>query len=159
MSGDGAPVRTPRWSQVEMTQMVLPGQTNMHGTAFGGQILAWIDIAAAVAAERHACSPTVTAAFDEVQFVRGVRLGQVLVMRARVNWVGTTSMEVGVRVTGEHRGEVFHATSAYTTFVALGEDGKPTDVPDLVLETDEDRRRWRQGAERARLRQARRKRT
>jgi len=157
VSADGEPTRTPARSQVEMTQMVLPGQTNMHGTAFGGQILAWIDIAAAVAAERHACGPTVTAAFDEVQFVRGVRLGQVLVLRARVNWVGETSMEVGVRVTGEHRGTTFHATSAYTTFVAIDERGKPKPVPPLTLETDEDRRRWREGAARAEQRQARRK--
>jgi acyl-CoA hydrolase len=157
VSADEKPDRTPTWSQVEMTQMVLPGQTNMHGTAFGGQILAWIDIAAAVAAERHSCGPTVTAAFDEVQFVRGVRLGQVLVMRARVNWVGDTSMEVGVRVMGEHRGTSFHATSAYTTFVAIDDAGKPTAVPPLVLETDEDRRRWSEGAARAEQRQKRRK--
>jgi acyl-CoA hydrolase len=141
-----------------MTQMILPGQANMHGTAFGGQILAWIDIAAAVAAERHACGPVVTAAFDEVQFVRGVRLAHVLVLRARVNWVGETSMEVGVRVDGETRGRTYHATSAYTTFVAIDDEGRPTKVPPLVLKTEEDRRRWAEGAARAKGRQGRRKR-
>jgi acyl-CoA hydrolase len=149
--------RTPSSTQVEMTQMVLPGQTNMHGTAFGGQILAWIDIAAAVAAERHAGGPVVTAAFDEVQFVQGVRLAHVLVLRARVNWVGVSSMEVGVRVEGETRGRAYHATSAYTTFVAIDDEGRPTRVPRLELETDDDRRRWDEGAARAQGRKSRRK--
>lgn len=140
-----------------MTQLVLPSDANNLGNAFGGRILAWIDIAAAVAAGRHSGGQVVTASFDDVHFVRPIRRGHVVVLRARVNWVGRTSMEVGVRVDGEvWGGERYHALTAYTTFVALDEAGDGRLVPPLALETPEDRRRFEDGARRMAGRRARR---
>lgn len=150
--------KSTRDSRVEMTQIVLPGDANTRGTAFGGQVMAWIDIAAAVAAGRHAGGPVVTASFDDVHFVRPVLQGHVCVLRAQVNWVGRTSMEVGVRVEGEPwGGPRYHATTAYTTFVALDENGRPKAVPPLELTDEEDRRRYQDAEERMAQRRERRR--
>jgi len=139
-----ATAQTPDVSRVEMTQLVMPGDANARGNAFGGQILAWIDIAAAVAAGRYSGGSVVTAAFDDVHFIRPIRQGDVVIFKAQVNYVGRSSMEVGVRVEGEKWGARegrYHALSAYTTFVALDNDGRPTPVPPMRAATDEDRRR------------------
>jgi acyl-CoA hydrolase len=150
-------IHTPSATSVEMTQMVLPGQANHRGSAFGGQVMAWIDIAAAVAAGRHAGGPVVTASVDDVHFLTPILQGHVCILRARVNWIGRTSMEVGVRVEGEAwGGRRYHATSAYTTFVALDDHGRPRPVPPLTLEGPEDERRWRDAEERIAHRRARR---
>ncbi|MCO4773915.1 MAG: acyl-CoA thioesterase, partial [Deltaproteobacteria bacterium] len=118
--------KAPRDSAVEMTQLVLPNNANNRGTAFGGQIMAWIDIAAAVCAARHAHGSIVTASVDAVDFVRPIKQGHVVVLKARVNYVGRSSMEIGVRVEGEvFGGGRYHATTAYTTFVALDDAGDP----------------------------------
>ncbi len=146
--------RPPSSSQVEMTQLVLPSDSNNQGTAFGGRILAWVDIAAAVAAGRHSGGPVVTASMDEVHFIRPIKRGDVVVLKARVNYVGRSSLEVGVRVEGEHwGGGHYHALTAYTTFVALDEHDAPREVPRLALGDDADRRRFEDG----RLRMERRK--
>jgi acyl-CoA hydrolase len=138
--------KPPSRSQVEMTQLVLPSDSNNQGTAFGGRILAWIDIAAAVAAGRHSGGPVVTASMDSVHFIRPIRKGHVVVLKARVNYVGRSSMEVGVRVEGEQwGGGHYHALTAYTTFVALGEDGSPRPAPKLILEEADDERRFEDG--------------
>lgn len=150
--------RPPSASQVEMTQLVLPSDSNNQGTAFGGQILAWIDIAAAVAAGRHSGGPVVTASFDDVHFIKPIRKGHVVVLKARVNYVGRTSLEVGVRVEGEKWGEGrYHALTAYTTFVALDAAGNPREVPRLRLDDPDDRRRAADGEERMRARRERRR--
>lgn len=151
------PCARPADSRVEMTQIVLPPDANNRGTAFGGQIMAWIDIAAAVAAGRHARGPVVTASVDDVHFVRPILQGHVCVLRAQVNWVGRSSMEVGVRVEGEAwGGPRYHATTAYTTFVALDDDGRPREVPDLQLDGPEDVRRHADAQRRMEERRARR---
>ncbi len=147
--------RPPSASDVEMTQLVLPSDTNNQGTAFGGRILAWIDIAAAVAAGRHAGGPVVTASMDEVHFIKPIRKGHVVILRARVNYVGRTSMEVGVRVEGEQwGGGRYHALSAYTTFVSLDGAGVPRPAPALACGTEEDQRRCDEGRERMQHRRA-----
>jgi len=146
--------RSPADSAVEMTQLVLPNNANNRETAFGGQIMAWIDIAAAVCAGRHAHGGVVTASVDAVDFVRPVKQGHVVVLKARVNYVGRSSLEIGVRVEGEvFGGGRYHATTAYTTFVALDEHGAPRPVAPLRLETEEDHRRH--GEAKARMLQRR----
>lgn len=130
-------------SQVVMTEMVLPTHTNALGSVFGGTVMSWIDIAAAICAQRHSRKVVVTAHIDDLQFVAPVYKGWVVNLRASVNHAGTTSMEVGVRVDAENplTGEKFHTASAYLTFVALDSQGKPSQIPGLILETDQDKRR------------------
>lgn len=128
----------PEHTRTEMTQLVLPGFTNALGTAFGGQIAAWCDICAAVAAQRFVRGPVVTASMDQLHFLRPIRQGMVVVLQAQVNRAWGSSMEVGVRVDAEdvREGVREHCCSAYLTFVALGPDGKP--VPAPILDTSGD---------------------
>lgn len=153
--------RTPAFSAVEMIQLVLPGDTNSLGTAFGGTIVGWADVAAAVAAQRHSGGIVVTASIDSLHFLNPVQLGNVVVLRATVNRAWRTSMEVGVRVecelTGQHE-QRKHAATAYLTFVAVDEHRRPRPVPAIAPETEDERRRFERAAERraARLRDRRR---
>lgn len=105
--------------------------------------MSWIDIAAATVAMRHARKPVVTASIDALHFVAPIRLGHVVLIKASVNYVGKTSMEIGVRVDAENpqTGEMRHSVTAYCTFVALDDLGKPSRVPGLLLETPADKRR------------------
>lgn len=137
-------------SQVIMTQLVLPTHINALGSIFGGTIMSWIDIAAAIAAQRHSNKEVVTASIDSLSFIAPVYKGWVVNLKASVNYTSRTSMEVGVRVDAENpkTGEVFHTASAYTTFVALGSNGKPTEVPGLVCETADEKRRYDEGKRR-----------
>jgi acyl-CoA hydrolase len=137
-------------SQVEMTQVVLPQFANAIGTVFGGQIVSWIDICAAVAAQRHCRMPVVTASIDSVHFTKPIKQGQVVVLKGRVNAVFRTSLEIGVIVFAEDptTGEKFKAVRAYCTFVALGENGAPAHIPGLIVESDEDIRRERDAGKR-----------
>jgi acyl-CoA hydrolase len=139
-----APAFSPRASRVETAQIVLPGLTNAHGTIFGGMLMQWIDIAGAIAAARHAQGPVVTASMDRLHFMQPVRLGAVVILQAQVNFAARTSVEVGVRVIVEDLQTRSHvqATRAYLTFVAVDSEGHPRPVAPLVLETDEDRRRF-----------------
>lgn len=127
-----------------MTELVLPIHTNALGSVFGGTVMSWIDIAAAICAQRHSRKIVVTAHIDEVQFVAPVYKGWVVNLKASVNHVGKTSMEIGVRVDAENpqSGETFHTASAYLTFVALDSHGKPTSVNPLVIESEEEQRRY-----------------
>jgi len=154
-SGQTPGARTPHFSAVEMTQLVLPGDTNSLGTAFGGTIFGWVDVAAAVAAQRHSGGIVVTASIDSLHFLAPVQLGNVVVLRAAVNRAWRTSMEVGVRVEAEDldSGRVTHTNSAYLVLVALDEGGRPTPVPRLVPETDDERRRWAEAEARRGARQ------
>jgi acyl-CoA hydrolase len=131
-------------SQVIMTQLVLPSHTNALGSVFGGTIMSWIDIAAAICAQRHSNKEVVTASIDRIDFVAPVYKGWVVNLKASVNFTSRTSMEVGVRVDAEDpkTGETFHTASAYTTFVALGANGKPIEVPGVDLQSDDDKRRY-----------------
>ncbi|MEZ0392281.1 MAG: acyl-CoA thioesterase [Pseudobdellovibrionaceae bacterium] len=126
-----------------MTQLVLPSHTNSLDTIFGGVIMSWIDICGAIAAQRHSNKEVVTASIDQLSFVAPVRKGWVVNLKASVNFVSRTSMEVGIRVDAENpkTGEVFHTATAYTTFVAIGGNGRPTEIPPLILESEEDKRR------------------
>lgn len=137
---------TPSSSTVEMNQLVLPQYTNSLGTAFGGAVMSWIDVCAAMAAQRHARSVVVTASMDQLDFLAPIRDGQLVNLRATVNWVGRTSMEVGVRVEAEDilTGTRTHAASAYLTFVALDGDGRPQVVRALAPHTPEEQLRFKE---------------
>ena len=139
---------------METVQIVLPGLTNVHGTIFGGMLMQWIDIAAGVAAGRHAGGAVVTASMDRLHFLTPVHLGEVVTLQAQVNFAARTSMEVGVRVFAEGRpGQPRRqATRAYLTFVAVDEAGRPREVPPLVLVTADDRRRCRDAGRRRAVR-------
>lgn len=130
-------------SQVIMTQLVLPIHTNSLDTIFGGVIMSWIDICAAIAAQRHAACEVVTASVDRLDFLAPVHKGWVVNLKSSVNFVGRTSMEVGVRVDAENprTGEHFHTASAYLTFVALDSHGKPRVLNALVPQSPEEIRR------------------
>ena len=127
----------------ETTQLMMPQHANVLGNVFGGVILAMMDTAAAISAIRHARTPCVTASVDRVDFREPVHVGDLVIMKASVNYVGRTSMEVGVRVETEdlRTGTRRHTNSCYLTFVALDGNGQPTRVPPLKLETPEEIRR------------------
>lgn len=131
-------------SQVIMTELVLPTHTNALGSTFGGVVMSWIDIAAAIAAQRHSRKNVVTASIDALNFVAPVFKGWVVNLKASVNYAGTTSMEIGVRVDAENpvTGERFHTASAYLTFVALDSHGKPTSIPQIKPESSDEKRRF-----------------
>lgn len=136
---------SPRASRVETAQIVLPGLTNALGTIFGGILMQWVDVAAAIAASRHARGPVVTASMDRLHFMRPVRLGELVIVQAQVNFAARTSMEVGARVFAEDpvtRKRV-QTTRAYLTMVAVDRRGRPRPVPAVAPENAEDRRRLR----------------
>jgi acyl-CoA hydrolase len=126
-----------------MAEHVLPNDTNPHGTIFGGRVMALIDIAATLAASRHCRKPVVTASIDELVFHHPVKMGHFVLLEAVVNEAFSTSMEIGVNVYSENpfTGERRHTTTAFTTFVALDELGRPASVPPLLPETDEETQR------------------
>ena len=135
--------KTPRASRVVMTESVLPGDGNPLGTAFGGRIAQWIDVAAAIACQRHCRQRVVTASMDDLHFLKPIRVGMTVELRAQVNATFRTSMEAGVRIESEDplTGDRRHVCSAYLTFVAQDQEGRAVEVPALALLTDEDRRR------------------
>jgi len=139
------PAKTPSASRTEVTHLVMPGDANSHGSAFGGMVMQWTDLAASMAALRHCRLPVVTASVDQLSFVTPVRIGHMAIVRAQVTAVFHTSLEIEVEVLGEdpRTGERKKCCDAHLTFVALGPDGKPTAVPPLAPESDEDRRRER----------------
>lgn len=138
--------KSPSESRVEMTELVMPTDANNLGSAFGGRIVQWMDLAGAVAARRHARRPVVTAAIDQLTFLAPVRVGHVALLRAQVNAAFGTSMEVEVEVFDEDpdTGQRRRCCDAFLTFVALGPDRKPTPVPALVLVGEDDQARERE---------------
>lgn len=150
---------TPEQTRCVMTQIVMPMHTNgMAGVMFGGIMMQWIDVCAGVAAMRHACGAVLTASIDRLDFLSPVRVGEVVVLSAQVNYTSRTSMEVGCRVeTEDMRTQTRrYVTKAYLTFVAVDADGKPRGIPPLELVTDDDRRRHDEATQRraARLKAA-----
>jgi acyl-CoA hydrolase len=143
-------------SRLEVTHLVMPGDANVLGSAFGGKVMEWTDLAASMAAMRHARLPVVTASIDRLSFLAPVRIGQMAILRAQVNAVFGTSMEVGVEVLTEdpRTGERKKCCNAYLTFVALDPQGLPTAVPPVLAETDEERRREREAGVRREARLA-----
>jgi acyl-CoA hydrolase len=144
-----------------MSQLVLPHEANVHGTVLGGTVMHWIDLAAAVAANRHCRRPVVTAAIDEMSFLAPIHVGQLALLHARVTLVDHSSMEIRVDVESEDllSGDRRHTSTAFVTFVALDpETRRPVAVPPLILESDEERAEHARAAERRRLRLERRQR-
>lgn len=143
----GLAPRAARESRATMTELMMPNMANTLGNVFGGVVLSLIDRVAAVAAIRHARGPCVTVSVDRVDFRLPIHVGELVTGQASVNFVGRTSMEVGVRVEAENivTGERRHTNSCYLTFVAIDEEGNPIPVPPLVVETAEERR-WYEGA-------------
>jgi acyl-CoA hydrolase len=146
--------RPVRESQHETSEMMMPQHANNLGHVFGGVILSMMDRAAAVAAIRHARATCVTVSVDRVDFREPIYLGELVVMRASVNFVGRTSMEVGVRVEAENlvSGVRRHTNSCYLTFVAVDANGRPIEVPDVTPETEAEKRRHAAARERRRRR-------
>jgi acyl-CoA hydrolase len=135
-------VNTPKETEVIMTELVLPNDTNTFGNLMGGRLLYWMDIAAALAAMKHCGSPVVTASVDNISFEAPIKLGNVVHIEAKVSRAFNTSMEVHLNVWGE---DVLHqyrykSNEAYYTFVALDPNGKPRTVPQLILETEEEKK-------------------
>ena len=152
--------RTVRDSETEMTQLVLPQHANVHGTVLGGTVMHWIDLAAAVVANRHSRRPVVTASIDQLSFLAPIMVGQLAAIRARITLVDRSSMEIRVDVESEDllSGERRHTSTAYLTFVALDPVTKrPSPVPPLVLESEAERREHARATERRRARLAHRK--
>lgn len=151
--------KSPRASRVTMAHLMVPEDLNPYGSVHGGVIMRRIDEAGAVAAIRHAGGNTVTVSVDRMDFLAPTQVGEIIFLHANVNYVGASSMEVGVRVEAENpaTGERRHVASAYLTFVAVV-GGKPRLVPPLKLETGEDIRRQQEAEKRRAMRLAERKR-
>jgi acyl-CoA hydrolase len=131
-------------SKVDMTELVLPNDTNQLGNLLGGRLMHWIDIAAALAAMRHSGRVCVTAGVDNMTFHAPIKLGSIVLLKASVNRVFRTSMEVGVRVEVENMGDGtrFHANTAYLTFVAIDSNNKPIPSQPVDPETSVEERRY-----------------
>jgi acyl-CoA hydrolase len=136
--------KKPSDSAVESRYLLMPHQANPYGTAFGGVIIAWIDMIASMAAQRHCGKEVVTASIDSLSFKEPIHVGDHVVLKASVNYVGHTSMEVGVRVIREdpYSTKQIIATKAHLTFVALGKDKHPCPVAQILPETADEKRRY-----------------
>lgn len=146
--------KTVRESQHESSELMMPQDANNLGHVFGGVILSMMDKVAAIAAFRHSRTSVVTVSIDRVDFREPIHVGDLVVMKASVNYAGRTSMEVGVRVEAEDllRGTRRHTNSCYLTFVAIDRNGRPIPVPELRPETDDEVRRFEAARERRRRR-------
>ena len=153
MSLTAKPVRD---SASEYSELALPNDANGLGNLLGGRVMHLVDLAAAMAAMRHARRPVVTASVDHLTFLHPVHIGQLVILKSSVNRVFRSSMEVGVKVFAEDlmTGEVRHTTSAYLTFVALDERGRPAEVAPVAPETEEEKRRFEGAARRRQYRLA-----
>lgn len=153
-AGHSLPVRTVSESQSEMTELILPNDTNTLGNLLGGRLMHFIDLVGAMAAYRHARTHVVTASMDHIDFIAPVHVGDLLILKSSLNRAFNTSMEVGVKVwventiAGIHR----HVASAYLTFVAIDSQGRRVPVPQLRPETEEDQRRYEDAGRRRELR-------
>ncbi len=143
--------KTPKESAIETRYIVMPDHANHYGTAFGGVIMSWIDLIAVMVAQRHCEREAVTLSVDRLSFISPIQIGDHVILRASVNYTGTTSMEIGVQVIKEnpYKQEKVRATTAYLTFVALDENKKPVPVPKIIPETEDEIRRF----ENAKIRQ------
>lgn len=148
--------KTPSATESLVSELMMPHHTNNLGHVFGGEVLSMVDRAAAVAGMRHAERACVTVSIDRVDFKEPIYTGELVTCLARVNFVGRSSMEVGVKVEAENllTGVRRHTNTCYLTFVAIDAEGRPTPVPPLVLKTPEDEQRFREGKLRREARQA-----
>ena len=149
--------KSPRDSEVVMTQMILPSDANPVNAAFGGKVMEWIDVCGAIAAQRHCRQVVVTASMDDLHFHAPIKVGWNVTLHSRVIATFRTSMEVGVTVTAENpmTGDKHLTTSALLTFVALTADGKKVPVPPLKLETEQEHEAFREAEQRRQDRLAR----
>jgi acyl-CoA hydrolase len=147
-------------SRITLSHIMSAHDTNLLGTVHGGVVMKLVDDAAGAVAGRHSEGPAVTGAMDEMAFLEPVRVGDLLHVKAQINWTGKTSMEVGVRVVAERwneSGPAKQVASAYLVFVAVDAEGKPRMVPQVIPETDRDRRRRQEAQIRRTHRLARRR--
>lgn len=137
-------------SAVEMRQLVMPNHTNPQNSIFGGVVMSWIDMAAAMVAERHSGRPVVTVHIDDISFKAPIKIGDHVLIKASLNYVGKTSMLIGVKVLAENpfTGITRHTTTAYLVFVALDDIGRPLQVNPVIPETEEEKRRFEEGRDR-----------
>jgi acyl-CoA hydrolase len=155
MSPDVLPPRRVADSANDMAELVLPHHANVHGSVLGGTVMHWIDLAAAVVANRHSRRPVVTAAIDGMSFQAPILVGQLALLRARITLVDRSSMEIRVDVDSEDllTGERRHTSTAFVTFVAIDPTTRrPVSVPALVLETDDERAEHDRAQQRRRIR-------
>jgi acyl-CoA hydrolase len=148
--------RTVASTQSEMTEIILPNDTNILGSLLGGRLMHFIDLTGAMAAYRHSRTHVVTAAMDHIDFIRPVRLGDLVTLKSSVNRAFSTSIEVGVKVWAENTrtAEVAHVASAYLVFVAIDKEGRRQKVPQLVPETPDEFRRYEDALRRREHREA-----
>ncbi len=148
--------KKPSDSEMTTARLMMPTDANVLGNVFGGAIMRYMDEAAAIVAWRHAGKNVVTASIERMNFFAPVYVGNLLILKASVNFVGTTSMEIGVRIEAQdpktRKGT--HTGSCYLTYVALDEKGKPTPVPPLIVTTPTEKRRLREALARRKLREA-----
>ncbi len=146
--------KTPSLSVTTMNELVLPNDTNTLNNLMGGRLLHWMDIVAAIAAQKHSGKIVVTASVDSVSFGKSIKLGDVVTLEAKVTRSFKTSMEIHIAVHAENipSGEKFKSNEAYYTFVALDRNGHPVAVPELIPETDEERKRFEGALRRRQLR-------
>lgn len=137
-------------SRTETAHLMMPEDANPSGNVFGGRILAYVDEVAALVAKRHCRTNVVTASIDRVDFFQPVYIGNLLILKAALNYAGKTSMEVGVRIEAEDlkTGKKKHTGSCYVTLVSMDKNGKPKKVPKLALQSSEEKRRWREAEKR-----------
>jgi acyl-CoA hydrolase len=151
---EGVLVRPVSESQSERSEIIFPGDANALGNLFGGRLMQFIDLVGAMAASRHARSTTVTASMDHLDFVAPVKVGDLLILKSSVNRAFRTSMEVGVKAMVEdvRAQRLRHVSSAYLTFVAVDPTGQRIEVPQVLPETDNQRRRFEDAGRRREMR-------
>lgn len=144
------PGRFVRESISEYSEFALPTDANTFGNVLGGRVMHLVDLAAAIAAVRHARCPVVTASVDQMSFLHPVHIGHLIILQSSVNRVFRTSMEVGVRVQTEDllTGDRKHTSSAYLTFVAVDQSGRSVPIPRVIPETDDEKRRYAEAEQR-----------
>ena len=137
-------------SYVIMHELILPNDTNNLDTVFGGKVMQYMDLCAAMSAYKFARTAVVTASVDRLDFLAPARVGDMLILKSSVNYSHNTSMEVGVHIDAENvkTGKRRHTASAYLTFVSLDSDGKPQKVDDIIPESSDEKRRYNEGKER-----------
>lgn len=151
---EGVAARTVAESQSERSEIIFPSDSNAIGNLFGGRLMQFIDLVGAMAASRHARAYTVTASMDHLDFVAPVKVGDLLILKSSVNRAFRTSMEIGVKAMVEdvREGRFRHVSSAYLTFVAVDHSGQRIEVPQVVPETEHQRRRFEDAGRRREMR-------
>ena len=142
--------KTVKDTQVIMHELVLPNDTNVLGNVHGGRVMCLMDICAAMSAYKHARQPVVTASVDQLDFLAPAKKGDILILKSSVNYAHKTSMEIGVRIDAERpfTGEIRHTATAYLTFVAIDKDNRPSVIPKILPETNDEKRRYERAKKR-----------